>query len=157
MDDKALLRVACMHTSYENLHADASRVLNNILSFRQVTACGCCHASLDASLLDSSMHIVTEKFPSQKNFIEPWIINHTDLLSIVDYPILTNPFRNLPWCSVICYYLYIFLLHYKYGRGIFLPLCVCTYTLLLPGCCQISLYRWKTKQTTYILNLIQFG
>jgi hypothetical protein len=50
------------------------------------------------------------------------------ILSIVDYPILTNPFRNLPWCSVICYYLYIFLLHYKYGRGIFLPLCVCTYT-----------------------------
>ena len=35
---------------------------------------------LHASLLDSSMHIVTEKFPSQKNFIEPWIINHTDLL-----------------------------------------------------------------------------
>ena len=40
----------------------------------------------------------------------------------------SNPFRNLPWCSVICYYLYIVLLHYKYGRGIFLPLCVCTYT-----------------------------
>jgi hypothetical protein len=47
---------------------------------------------------------------------------------IVDYPILTNPFRNLPWCSVICYYLYIVLLHYKYDRGIFLPLCFCTYT-----------------------------
>ena len=43
-------------------------------------------------------------------------------LSYFDYLLstFTLVFSNL------FFYLYVFLLHYKYGRGIFLPLCVCT-------------------------------
>jgi hypothetical protein len=42
-----------------------------------------------------------------------------------------SPFRHLHWCSVICFYLCIFLLRYIYDRGISLPLCVCTYTIVV--------------------------